>query len=164
MEREPDIKVEFKEPGLTIELDLKPDVTTQDIKNWLVWESARIRKGESYPSLIYVAMLDFLFAGKHITAKEALRHKTTLGQVVSRRRHKLKLNTMQMARVARITHPQVGKIEKGMASISAYGSILLALESYALSQSFADAIENMSHLVSHKPEIRRGAPNVSAAA
>lgn len=141
-------------PGIKIELELKPEMTTQDIKNWFVWESARIRKSESYPSLIYIAFLDFLFANKHITAKEALRIKITLGQVIARRRQELKLNTVQLAQVAGITQPQVKKLERGIASISAYGGIFISLETYALFKGFENAVERMQHLVSYAPDMR----------
>ncbi len=135
-------------PGVKIEIELKSDVTPQKIKDWVIWETARIKTAQSYPSLIYVTFLDFLLTNQVISEQEASRFKAVLGKVIARRRDDLGLNAAQLARAAKITPTQVAKLERGKASFSAYGGILLSLENYALMKGFADALQQMKALTS----------------
>lgn len=116
---------------LKLELEFKPGTTPEKIKAWVEWETVRIKREESYPTLIYIALVEFLVTGKSITGKEALRIKLVLGSVITRRRVALNLTKAGLARIAQVAKMQATKLERGQAAVSAYGAVLLSLETYA---------------------------------
>src|SRR5262249_40839322 len=139
--------------NVKIEIELKSDVTPQKIKDWVVWETARIKQSKSYPSLIYIHFLNFLLTQGVMSEREAAKCKAVMGKVIEHRRQDLGLKPAQLARAANVTPNQVAKLESGTAAIAAYGGMFISIESYALMRGFADAVERMRQLMTRTPDI-----------